>query len=85
MTDVEYGRIRIIIDRDNFIRFLHTRAMLNRTGDTAGNIQFRADRHPGLADLTFMGDKTRIDRSPAAADFTTKHTGQFINQFKIFL
>lgn len=48
----ENRRIRIGVDRYNDFAFLHSRKMLDRTGDTAGNVNIGLNGCSGLAYLT---------------------------------
>ncbi len=51
---------RVLVDRNDDLRVLHARQMLDCARDTARDIQIRADRLTGLADLTVFLDPARI-------------------------
>ena len=52
VRDLEDRRTRILIDRNDDLRILHTSQMLDCARDAARDIQVRTDRLTGLADLT---------------------------------
>ena len=52
VRNLEDRRTRVLVDRDDDFRILHTSQMLDCARDAARDIQVRADRLTGLADLT---------------------------------
>ena len=66
MADIKDRRLRIGIDSNDLVRFLHTGAVLNGAGYPAGNIKFGAYGNTGLAHLPFMRNKSGIDCRPAS-------------------
>ena len=69
---VKDGRLGIRVDRNNFFCAVHSRKMLNRTGDADRQIDLRADRVAGLADLTGVWSKAGIYRRSGRADGTAQ-------------
>ena len=67
---VKDGRLGIRVDRNNFFCAVHSRKMLNRTGDADRQIDLRADRVAGLTDLTGVWSKAGIYRRSGRADDT---------------
>ena len=59
--------------------------MLDLSGDTASDIQFRTDRHTCLADLAVMVTETGINGCTAGAYFGMKFLCQFEQHIETFL
>ena len=56
IRNLEDRRTRVLVDRDDDFRVLHTSQMLDCARDAARDIQIRADRLTGLADLAVFLD-----------------------------
>ena len=72
IRDVKDRSRRVFVDRDDEIRFFHTGQMLNRAGDTAGDVERRTNGFSGLTDLNFLRRPTGIYRSTGAGDFAAE-------------
>ena len=59
--------------------------MLDRAADAGGNVQRRADRGAGLADLVLLADVAAVDRRAAGADRAADRPGQVVNQLEVVL
>jgi len=58
--------------------------VLDLSGDTAGDIEFRTYRNTSLADLTIMVAETCVNSCTAAAYFSVKFFGQFEQHVEAF-
>ena len=76
------GRV-IGIDRDDLFGFAHTGAMLDRTGDTAGNVKPGPNRDTGLANLMIVIDPTGINSSAGSTDLPADSFSQIIDEFEV--
>ena len=61
-------RLFVLIDCDDHFGILHARQVLDRPGNTDGDIQFRGDDLAGLADLVVVGLVAGIDRGAGCAN-----------------
>src|SRR5436853_5778312 len=66
--DLEDRGVLVLVDRDDGLRILHAREMLDRAGDADRDIDFRGDDLAGLADLIVVRRIAGIDRRAAGAD-----------------
>jgi len=65
---LENGRIGIVVDGHDYLGCLHDRKMLNGTGNSAGDIEPRAYRFAGLADLQRVGREAGVHGGPGGAN-----------------
>ena len=72
-------RFGIIINRNYFLGFLHSRPVLNRAGNSYGKNQFGTDGYSGLTDLPFGRNKPGIDSCTASGNFTADCICQIVN------
>jgi hypothetical protein len=57
--------------------------VLDRTGDTDGDVQLRRDDLAGLADLHVVGHETRIDRGARRADGGAQLVGNALEELEV--
>src|ERR1700679_1341041 len=65
--DLEDRRLLVLVDRDNDLRILHPRQMLDRSGDADRDIELGRHDLAGLADLPIVWRVARIDRGARGA------------------
>ncbi len=61
VSDVEDAGILVSVDGDDAIRAAHTSDVLDRAGDTAGDVELGTDGLTGLADLVRVSDPAGVD------------------------
>ena len=59
--------------------------MLDGTADATGDVEFRTDRHAGLADLALTFTETGIDGGAGSADAGANQAGELVKQLEILL
>lgn len=64
--DLEDRRLFVLVDRDDHLRVLHARQVLDGTGDAHRDVQLRGDDLAGLADLHVVRHETGVDRGAEA-------------------
>ena len=85
IRDLEDRCLGVLVDRDDDLRVLHPREMLDRAGDADGDIDFGGDDLAGLADLIIIGDIARVDRRAAGADARAELVGErFDDRVEVF-
>src|SRR6185437_3588 len=70
--DLEDRRLLVLIDSNNHLGVFHPGQMLNRSGNTDSDIEFRRHHLPGLTDLPVVRCITGIDSGTRGADCGTK-------------
>jgi len=73
---LEDRRIRILVDGNDDLGFLHPGQMLDGAGDADREVKLRRDDLAGLADLVVIRDKTGVDRSTAGTEGGTELVGE---------
>ncbi len=68
IRDFENRCGRILVDRDDRIGGLHAGEVLDSAGDADGDVEFRANRLTGLADLVQVGNPACVDGCAGSAD-----------------
>ena len=68
MGDTEDRRLGIGVDRDDELGPTHAFEMFGRAGHAGGDIEFRFDLAPRLADLALLRQPPGIDHRAAARD-----------------
>ena len=58
--------------------------MLNRSADTAGDIEIGTDRHTCLTDLVIVIDPSGINSSTGCTHFAAQRLRQIVDQFEVF-
>src|SRR5436853_2330297 len=59
--DLEDRGVLVLVDRDDGLRILHARKVLDRAGNADRDIDFGRDDLAGLADLIVVGGIARVD------------------------
>src|SRR5699024_12355181 len=62
VRDLEDRRLRILVHRHDRFRCLHSGTVLNRAGNSQGDIELRRNRLTGLSHLELCGVVSRVDR-----------------------
>src|SRR6516162_9224782 len=62
VRNLEDRRLGVLVDRDDHLAVLHPGEMLDRTGDTDGDVKVRSHNLARLPDLIVVGHVARIDR-----------------------
>jgi hypothetical protein len=78
-------RIRILVDRNDDLGFLHPGQMLDGTGDADREVELWRDDLAGLSDLVVIRDETGVDRSTAGAERGTELVGERFEQLLVVL
>ena len=78
--DLEDRRVLVLVDRDDDLRILHAREVLDRAGNADRDIDFGRDDLAGLADLIVVGRIAGVDRGAAGADPGLELVGERIEQ-----
>src|SRR3989442_12865396 len=73
----------IFIDRHNILGTLHTSEVLNRSTNTAGDVERWLDRLTGLTDLIAVGQPTGINNGTRGTGSTTQRGCQFFHKVVI--
>src|SRR5262249_12879636 len=83
VRDLEDRRLRVLVDRDDRLRGLHTGPVLDRAGDAQRDVQLRRHRLTGLADLVLRRVVTRVDRGPRGAHGRAERVGQLFDDLEL--
>src|SRR5258705_5270196 len=79
--DLEDRRILVLVDRDDHLGVLHAGEMLNRAGNTDGDIQFGRNHLAGLPNLPVIRRISGIDRGARGADTGAELVGERLDIF----
>src|SRR2546425_1480659 len=66
--NAEDRRLGVLVDRDDHLRILHARQVLDRAADAGGDVQLGRDDLAGLADLPVVRGVARVDRGAACTE-----------------
>src|SRR5690606_13762303 len=83
VRDLEDRRFLVLVDRNNDFGVLHTGQMLDRAGDTDGDVQARSNDLAGLTDLHVVRYKARVHRSTRGTDSGAQLVGQTVQQLEV--
>ena len=75
--------VLVAVDREDFRGFLHSRDMLDSSGNSDSDIKGRAYRSARLPNLVVVRDITEVNGSPAARSCAAKAVCQIPYQFEI--
>src|SRR5688500_2103310 len=78
--DLEDRRVLVLVDGDDDLAVLHSGKVLDRAGDTDGDINLRSDDLAGLTDLVILGRIAGVDRDADSADSSSKLVGERVDQ-----
>src|SRR4029079_13868043 len=70
----------VLVDRDDDLRILHPREVLDRARNADRDVNVRSDDLAGLADLVVVGRIARIDRGARRADRRAELVGKRVEQ-----
>src|SRR3954465_6536997 len=82
VRELEDRGVRILVDRQDVLRVLHPDLVLDRAGDTGGEIELRRDRLAGLADLGRVGVPAGVDDRAGRGAGAAHRLGQFLGQLE---
>ncbi len=82
--DVEDRGIGIGIDGYDALSILHPHNVLNRSGDTASQIEARRDRLPLAADLAVPAQPLTIDNGTTGCNLRPESFRQLLDNLQIF-
>jgi hypothetical protein len=82
---LEDRRIRILVDGDDDLRFLHPGQMLDGAGDADREVKLRRNDLAGLANLVVVRHKAGIDRSTGGTERRTELVGERFEQLVVVL
>src|ERR1700730_11399909 len=77
--DLEDGRLFVLVDRDDGLRGLHARAVLDGPGDAQRDVELRRYGLAGLAHLELARVVAGVDRGPRCTDRGTQRVGQLLD------
>jgi hypothetical protein len=77
--------IRILVDGDDDLGFLHPGQMLDGAGDADREVKLRRDDLAGLADLVVIRHETGVDRSTGGTERRTELVGERFEQLVVVL
>ncbi len=66
--DFEDGSFRVAVDGNDGFAFVHTGEMLDRSGDTDGDVELGLNGFSGLADLFGVGAPAGVDDGASGSD-----------------
>src|SRR5205823_3961147 len=81
--ELEDRSVRILVDRDDHARTLHTDLVLDRARDTAGDVELRRDSFSRLADLRRVRVPPRVDDGACRADGTAQRFCQIFDEGEV--
>src|SRR5690606_35980122 len=81
--DLEDRRLRVLVDRHDDPRGLHTGPVLDRAGDPQRDVQLRRDRLAGLADLVLVGVEAGVGRRAGRPDRATQQVGELLDEREV--
>src|SRR5215475_1706676 len=82
VRELEDRSIRILVDREDVLRVLHSDLVLDRAGDARREVQLRRDRLTGLTDLRRVGVPAGVDDRAGRGDGAAHRLGQFLGQLE---
>src|SRR3546814_7760859 len=74
--DLEDRGVLVLVDRDDRLRILHARKVLDRARNADREIDLRGNDLAGLADLIIVGDIARVDRGARSTERSEEHTSE---------
>src|SRR5829696_8380354 len=80
---LEDRRVRVFVDRDDDPGGLHAHLVLDRTGDSARDVELRRDRLAGLADLSRVRVPTGVDHCARRRDGTAERLRQLLDELEV--
>src|SRR5450830_360290 len=80
---LEDRSVFVLVDRDDHLGVLHTGQMLDRAGDTDGDVQLWRDDLAGLADLHVVRYETGVDRGTGSTHRSTELVGQGVQVLEV--
>ena len=83
MRNIENGRIRIAVDRDDTVGLAHPGHMLDLSGNPHSDVELGTHRCTGLSDLMILADDPGVNRGTGGTDFSAEHVRQLLEQGKI--
>src|SRR5579863_7581102 len=81
--DLENRRFLVLVDRDDDLRILHAREVLDRPRDADRDIEFGGDDLAGLPDLVVVRDEACIDGGARGADGGAELVGDALEQMEV--
>src|SRR5262249_51470616 len=81
--DLEDRRLFVLVHRDDRLRRLHTRTVLDGAGDAQRDVQLRRDGLTGLAHLELARVVARVDRGARRTDSGAERVGQFLDHAEV--
>src|SRR4051794_12498745 len=82
VRELENRRVRVLVDREDVLRVLHPDLVLDRAGDTGGEVQLRRHRLPGLADLGRVGVPAGVDDRAGRGDGSAHRVGELLAELE---
>ena len=80
VAELEDGRARILVDRDDHLRVLHADLVLHGAGDTQRDVELRRDGLPGLADLRRVRVPALVHDRAGRADRAAEDLGEGLGE-----
>src|SRR3954467_7533895 len=78
VRELEYRRVRVLVDRDDVLRVLHPDLVLDRSGDAGGEVELGRHRLAGLADLGGVRVPAGVDHRTGGGDRSTERAGELL-------
>src|ERR1700749_5074828 len=82
VRELEDRSVRILVDREDVLRVLHSNLVLDRAGDARREVQLRRHRLTGLADLRRVGVPAGLDDRAGRGDGAPHRLGEFLGELE---
>src|SRR5262249_30669997 len=82
IRELEDWRVGVLVDGEDVLRVLHPDLVLDRPGDTGGQVQLRRDRLAGLADLGRVGVPPGVDDGAGRRNGAAHRVSQFLAELE---
>src|SRR3954470_6304751 len=81
--ELEDRRVAILVDRDDRPRALHADLVLDRTGDSDGDVQLRRNALARLSDLRRVRVPAGVDDRSRCGDSTAERLGELFDELEV--